>query len=219
MDSEDDTRFRVGCPIRTPRDQRALASPPGFSQRAASFIASQCQGIHQMPFVLARSQRVPAAARRSSARTRSKRLGTPPRTGASPPPRPAQMTPAPPRAPLGTRLGRSTTPVRGHSHEDTSRTVRHTRRRPGASRHHSPRPVPETVRLGHLSQIRFTLQSAPSLEPARRPDQPAANPGTILSSPNAAPRTDDRIPTAANRSTANSRSVSSVIRHLSSVLP
>ena len=42
---------RVGCPIRRSRDQRSLASPPGFSQRAASFIASQCQGIHQMPFI------------------------------------------------------------------------------------------------------------------------------------------------------------------------
>ena len=41
---------RMGCPIRRPRDQRSLASPPGFSQRATSFIASQCQGIHQMPF-------------------------------------------------------------------------------------------------------------------------------------------------------------------------
>jgi hypothetical protein len=40
----------VGCPIRRSRDQRSLASPPGFSQRATSFIASQCQGIHQMPF-------------------------------------------------------------------------------------------------------------------------------------------------------------------------
>ena len=40
----------MGCPIRRPRDHRSLASPPGFSQRAASFIASQCQGIHQMPF-------------------------------------------------------------------------------------------------------------------------------------------------------------------------
>ena len=29
-----------------------LASPPGFSQPATSFIASQCQGIHQMPFSL-----------------------------------------------------------------------------------------------------------------------------------------------------------------------
>jgi hypothetical protein len=39
----------VGCPIRRSRDQRALASTPGFSQRATSFIASRCQGIHQMP--------------------------------------------------------------------------------------------------------------------------------------------------------------------------
>ena len=51
---------RVGCPIRRSRDQRSLASPPGFSQRAASFIASQCQGIHQMPFIRARSQGTPA---------------------------------------------------------------------------------------------------------------------------------------------------------------
>ena len=42
--------MRVGCPIRRSRDHRSLASPPGFSQRAASFLASQCQGIHQMPF-------------------------------------------------------------------------------------------------------------------------------------------------------------------------
>jgi hypothetical protein len=52
--------LRVGCPIRRSRDQRSLASPPGFSQRAASFIASQCQGIHQMPFFRARSQGTPA---------------------------------------------------------------------------------------------------------------------------------------------------------------
>ncbi len=50
MNSVQDTPFGVGCPIRRPRDHRSLASPPGFSQRAASFIASQCQGIHQMPF-------------------------------------------------------------------------------------------------------------------------------------------------------------------------
>src|ERR1051326_6155538 len=49
MDSVGDTPCRVGCPIRRSRDQRSLASPPGFSQRATSFIASQCQGIHQMP--------------------------------------------------------------------------------------------------------------------------------------------------------------------------
>ena len=55
MDSDDGTACAVGCPIRRSRDQRSLASPPGFSQRATSFIASQCQGIHQMPFVCART--------------------------------------------------------------------------------------------------------------------------------------------------------------------
>ncbi len=39
----------MGCPIRRSRDHRALAPPPSFSQRATSFIASRCQGIHQMP--------------------------------------------------------------------------------------------------------------------------------------------------------------------------
>src|SRR3954447_3148282 len=42
--------LRVGCPIRTSTDQRRLAAPRGFSQRATSFIASWCQGIHRMPF-------------------------------------------------------------------------------------------------------------------------------------------------------------------------
>ena len=51
MDSDQDTARAVGCPIRRSRDQRSLASPPGFSQRATSFIASQCQGIHQMPLL------------------------------------------------------------------------------------------------------------------------------------------------------------------------
>ena len=49
MNSDKDTPCGVGCPIRRSRDHRSLASPPGFSQRATSFIASQCQGIHQMP--------------------------------------------------------------------------------------------------------------------------------------------------------------------------
>ena len=50
----------VGCPIRTSTDQRLLAAPRGFSQRATSFIASWCQGIHRMPFL--RSRFVPRAA-------------------------------------------------------------------------------------------------------------------------------------------------------------
>jgi hypothetical protein len=42
--------LRVGCPIRKFTDQSLLAAPHDLSQRATSFIASQCQGIHQMPF-------------------------------------------------------------------------------------------------------------------------------------------------------------------------
>ena len=41
--------LRWGFPIRISTDQSLLAAPHGFSQRATSFIASQCQGIHQMP--------------------------------------------------------------------------------------------------------------------------------------------------------------------------
>jgi hypothetical protein len=46
-----DTHCWVGCPIRISTDQRLLAAPRGFSQRATSFIASWCQGIHRMPFL------------------------------------------------------------------------------------------------------------------------------------------------------------------------
>ena len=41
--------LRWGFPIRISADQRVLAPPRSFSQRATSFIASQCQGIHPMP--------------------------------------------------------------------------------------------------------------------------------------------------------------------------
>ena len=51
MYSVEDTAEAVGCPIRKSTDQSLLAAPHGLSQRAASFIASQCQGIHQMPFI------------------------------------------------------------------------------------------------------------------------------------------------------------------------
>ena len=50
MDSAHDNPEGLGCPIRTSSDQSLLAAPRGLSQRATSFIASQCQGIHQMPF-------------------------------------------------------------------------------------------------------------------------------------------------------------------------
>ena len=49
MDSSDDDPIGPGFPIRRSTDQKVLALPRGLSQRATSFIASQCQGIHQMP--------------------------------------------------------------------------------------------------------------------------------------------------------------------------
>jgi hypothetical protein len=51
MNSVDDTHCWVGFPIRKFTDQSLLAAPRDLSQRAASFIASQCQGIHQTPFL------------------------------------------------------------------------------------------------------------------------------------------------------------------------
>jgi hypothetical protein len=60
MYSVHDTRCRVGCPIRISTDQRLLAAPRGFSQRATSFIASWCQGIHRMPFLYSISRCEPS---------------------------------------------------------------------------------------------------------------------------------------------------------------
>ena len=53
--------LRRGCPIRTSADQRSLASPRGFSQRATSFIASWRQGIHRTPLSHSPSNHQPPA--------------------------------------------------------------------------------------------------------------------------------------------------------------
>ncbi len=50
MYSPRNTAIAVGFPIRKSPGQSLLAANRGLSQRATSFIASQCQGIHQMPF-------------------------------------------------------------------------------------------------------------------------------------------------------------------------
>ena len=42
---------RVGSPIRISAVQCLLPAPRSFSQAITSFIASQCQGIHQAPFL------------------------------------------------------------------------------------------------------------------------------------------------------------------------
>ena len=49
MDSDNDDPYGPGFPIRRSTDQSLLAAPRGFSQPTTSFIASRCQGIHQMP--------------------------------------------------------------------------------------------------------------------------------------------------------------------------
>ena len=41
----------MGFPIRKSADQSFFAAPHGLSQRSTSFIASQRQGIHQMPLI------------------------------------------------------------------------------------------------------------------------------------------------------------------------
>jgi hypothetical protein len=41
--------LKVGFPIRKSPDQSLFAAPRSLSQRTTSFIASQRQGIHQMP--------------------------------------------------------------------------------------------------------------------------------------------------------------------------
>lgn len=55
MDSVWDTANAVGFPIRISPDQRVLSPPRSFSQSATSFIASRCQGIHQVPLSRLRS--------------------------------------------------------------------------------------------------------------------------------------------------------------------
>ncbi len=73
----------VGCPIRTSTDQRLLAAPRGFAQRATSFIASWCQGIHRMPLArpTARPHRIGAGSTRAAS---GPCTGTIPRRNGSP---------------------------------------------------------------------------------------------------------------------------------------
>ena len=164
--------LRVGCPIRRSRDQRSLASPPGFSQRAASFIASQCQGIHQMPLFRARSQGTPAP--RDDPRIT--------RTASRPPENRRAQGQAPPS------LDRGATPPAAARMKTLLRTAPRTGSHPTGQQpyrtasHAAARPP-----RSH-SQIRFTLQSTPAPEPrppARdMPARPPQNRNQTWSSPN-----------------------------------
>jgi hypothetical protein len=67
---------KVGCPIRKFPDQSLFAAPRDLSQRTTSFIASQRQGIRQIPFwhlIHARNQKTDDRASRPSRVFRSKR--------------------------------------------------------------------------------------------------------------------------------------------------
>ena len=59
--------MEVGCPIRRSLGQRLLTPHQRLSQRATSFIACACQGIHQLPLPHARESTPPTAALTSSA--------------------------------------------------------------------------------------------------------------------------------------------------------
>jgi hypothetical protein len=168
---------RVGCPIRRSRDHQSLASPPGFSQRATSFIASQCQGIHQMPFLCSIHQRRPAPALASPKR----RPGTPPRTGASP----NRTRPARPLEPFGSRPARpqhpqAPRPQRGASHEDTSSD--------GPIRKSAPASRGPSASVTFTNSLHPINQHRPRSRRRRRGTLPPGRPGPrneTWSSPNA----------------------------------
>ena len=85
MNSAQDTPKGVGFPIRKSPDQSLLATPRGLSQRATSFIASRCQGIHQMPFSRLRATSIRRDKPKTHERSREKTLPEPP-TDLPPPP-------------------------------------------------------------------------------------------------------------------------------------
>ena len=55
MYSVRDRAKALGCPIRKSSDQSLLPAPQRLSQSVTSFIASICQGIHELPFSHLRS--------------------------------------------------------------------------------------------------------------------------------------------------------------------
>ena len=136
MDSRDDTPKGVGCPIRRSRDRRSLAPPPGFSQRATSFIASRCQGIHQMPSLHSpRSRRSPPKRARILRHARAPAPARPMHTHA----------PAPSPAGEGTRMRKTSSSSRCRKNPKT-RSLRAARGTPdpsprGAAEDGGPGPI------------------------------------------------------------------------------
>ena len=126
----------TGCPIRRSRDHRSLAPPPGFSQRATSFIASRCQGIHQMPSLHSpRSRRSPPERARIPGHARAPAPARPMHTHA----------PAPSPAGEGTRMRKTSSSSRCRKNPKT-RSLRAARGTPdpsprGAAEDGGPGPI------------------------------------------------------------------------------
>ena len=74
--SSEQQRSKVGFPIRKFTDQSLFAAPHDLSQRTTSFIASQRQGIHQIPLrhliaIIAKARVLVLSIDRQSIETRS----------------------------------------------------------------------------------------------------------------------------------------------------
>ena len=139
MYSGHDTHRWVGFPIQISTDQSLLAAPHGFSQRATSFVASWCQGIHRMP--LSRSftthaqepstqgQTVPHIRKCSSSHDHSSLLR---RSCTLSPHRTARNTPVP-RTIAWVRPTRDTARTRTHQPIHTDKEQTHQTKTPGAA--------------------------------------------------------------------------------------
>ena len=127
MDSARDLPKGRGFPIRTSADQRSLASPRGFSQRATSFIASRRQGIHRTPL----SRSGPTAAAATACRTQGRAAAPKGRTGFVPAWKGRGVAAAPGRrARACVHLNATQTPnAHMHSHTQRARAVMRARPR------------------------------------------------------------------------------------------
>ena len=174
MNSESDTHRWVGCPIRISTDQRLLAAPHGFSQRATSFIASWCQGIHRMPFSRSRSSEPPSGHPNGG-----------PAHHAQKPPDTARSPPTPPSVPATAGHSALNTPLNATTRcrqAETCRSDTCTRSRPETHQtlihpdkdHRSgPSPEPPTSSPSPFKGPEPNLLPATERKPIRsRPAQP-----------------------------------------------
>jgi hypothetical protein len=139
MDSSDDDPKGPGFPIRRSTDQRVLAPPRGLSQRATSFIASQCQGIHQMPL-----SRLIRSFRNVTRRDKSLHLS------------------------LSTSVTQHFPHCRPQASLDVMNAIVFEQRRPAPWRREKTPPTASHTFLSTMSKIETNLQSLPGSRPCHR---------------------------------------------------